>query len=113
MREGDVVLIRQQKTGKLVTPFDPKPYRVIAVKGTMVTVQRHGHVVTRNQSFFKLLKHQPELPLTPESESEEDDDGPMQADQQHPAQPGHMPQAVSRYPRRMNRQAPQRLLFDM
>ena len=61
LREGDVVRIRQKKTGKLVTTFNTKPYKILSVKGTIVTVQRHDHIVTRNQSYFKLLKHQTEV----------------------------------------------------
>jgi len=35
---GDLVLARQKKQNKLSTPFDPRPFRVIRKKGTMVTV---------------------------------------------------------------------------
>ncbi|XP_037136291.1 uncharacterized protein K02A2.6-like [Syngnathus acus] len=53
LKEGDVVLIQQRKTGKLVTPFNPNPYKVITVKGTMVTAQRHEHKLTRHRSHLQ------------------------------------------------------------
>lgn len=111
LREGDVVLIRQKKTGKLVTLYNPKPYRVISVKGTMITAQRHGHIVTRNQSFFRSLKHHTEVPLTTPrgDESEDDDDeGNIQVNPQHPNEPKDIPQPVRRYPDRPNRQPSER-----
>ena len=46
------------------TTFDPEPYQVTRVKGTMVTATRPGHYVTRNISFFKKISpqqsHQPD-----------------------------------------------------
>ena len=55
---GDTVLIRQQKKNKLSARFDPEPYQVTRVKGTMVTATRPGHYVTRNISFFKKISPQ-------------------------------------------------------
>lgn len=52
---GDKVLVRQEKHNKLTTPFDPKPYKVIEVKGTMIVAQRDDHRITRNSSHFKVL----------------------------------------------------------
>ena len=41
IKVGDQVLVKQKKT--MVKPFyDSKPYRVISVKGTMVTTARKG-----------------------------------------------------------------------
>ena len=37
------------------TRFDPEPYQVTRVKGTMVTATRPGHYVTRNIPFFKKI----------------------------------------------------------
>ena len=54
----DTVLVRQQKKKKLSTRFDPEPYQVTRVKGTMVTATRPGHYVTRNISFFKKISPQ-------------------------------------------------------
>ena len=55
---GDTVLVRQQKKNKLLTRFDPEPYQVTRVKGTMVTATRPGHYVTRNILFFKKISPQ-------------------------------------------------------
>jgi hypothetical protein len=53
IEEGNAVLVRSQKRGKLQTPFQPAPYRVLKKKGSMITAQRGAHRVTRNSSHFK------------------------------------------------------------
>jgi transposase InsO family protein len=55
---GDKVLVRQQRLNKMSTPYNPKPYTIDKVKGTMITASSGDHSITRNQSFFKLLKGQ-------------------------------------------------------
>jgi transposase InsO family protein len=50
---GDKVLVKQSKTDKLSTPFNPSPYEVVTTQGTMITAQRGEHVITRNSSFMK------------------------------------------------------------
>lgn len=50
---GDVVLVKQEKKNKFTTPFDPKPLKVIAIKGTMVTAKRVDKEISRNISHFK------------------------------------------------------------
>ena len=52
---GDFVLIRQKRRNKFSSNFDPKPYRVVKVKGTTITALRNGHYVTRNISFYKRI----------------------------------------------------------
>jgi hypothetical protein len=52
---GDTVLVKNQKKGKLIPPFNPDPYEVTAVKGSMITASRGDHSVTRNSSFFKSI----------------------------------------------------------
>ena len=42
---GDTVLVRQQKKNKLSTRFDPEPYQVTRVKGTMVTLFNKEHFI--------------------------------------------------------------------
>ena len=58
IKVGDLVLARNEKKGKLEPVYDPRPYTVTEKKGTMVTALRASpmHVLTRNTSFFKLLK---------------------------------------------------------
>ena len=50
---GDYVLVQQQKHNKFTPNFNPKPLCVTKVKGTMITAERPGFTITRNQSFFK------------------------------------------------------------
>ena len=57
---GDTVLVRQRKKNKFSSTFDPKPYRVTRVKGTMITATRPGHYITRNVSFCKEVSPQEE-----------------------------------------------------
>ena len=35
--------------------FDPHPYRVVAINGSMITAQRSNHQVTRNTRHFKVI----------------------------------------------------------
>ena len=54
IKVGDQVLVKQKKT--TVKPFyDSKPYRVISVKGTMVTAARNNKSITRNVSKFRKI----------------------------------------------------------
>ena len=55
---GDYVLVRQQKQNKLTSRFDPKPYRLTNIKGTMLSAQRPGHTITHNTQHFKFLSRQ-------------------------------------------------------
>ena len=67
---GDTVLARQRKHNKFSTRFDPLPFRVVRMKGTMVTACHNGKYITRNVSHFKVVD--PEF--QGEDEGEEDDD---------------------------------------
>ena len=40
IRNGDTVLVRQRRNNILSTPFEPIPYIVERVKGTMITASR-------------------------------------------------------------------------
>jgi hypothetical protein len=53
LQVGSLVVAQRPITNKSVTPWDPNPYRVISIKGSMVTAQRPGHIITRNSSLFK------------------------------------------------------------
>ena len=50
---GDLVLAHQRKQNKLSTPYDPRAFRVIRKRGTMITACRNGKYITRNASHFK------------------------------------------------------------
>ncbi|CAB4038802.1 Transposon Ty3-I Gag-Pol poly [Paramuricea clavata] len=72
IKVGDTVLVRQTKKNKWSTRFDPKPYCVTRVKGTMITATRPGHYITRNISFFKKVLQQ-EIQHNSEDASDEED----------------------------------------
>ena len=51
---GDVVLSKQNKIDKFSTPFNPKPYEIVDVKGTMITAKRGEKKITRNCNFNRV-----------------------------------------------------------
>ena len=56
---SNVVLVRQRKSGKLSTTFDPRPVVVTNRKGSMITARRHDvSTVTRNVSMFHMLSYE-------------------------------------------------------
>ncbi|PIK41369.1 hypothetical protein BSL78_21779 [Apostichopus japonicus] len=52
---GDTVLVTQPKVNKLTPTYDPRPFKVTAIKGTMITAKRDDKTITRNSSFFKIF----------------------------------------------------------
>jgi transposase InsO family protein len=50
---GARVLLKSEQHKKSDPKWDPNPYTVEEVRGTMVTAKRGGSLVTRNVSFFK------------------------------------------------------------
>ncbi len=58
IKPGDTVLVRQPRENKFSLPYDPVPYTVEKVKGSMITADRYGgrKSITRNSSHFKRLK---------------------------------------------------------
>ena len=53
----DQVLLKQSKADVLTPAFDPRPFSVIGVKGSMITVKRGRKIKSRNSFHCKLLKH--------------------------------------------------------
>ena len=55
---GDIVLVRQRRRNKVSTPFEPIPYIVEKVKGTMITAKRttDQRRITINSSHYKKFK---------------------------------------------------------
>ena len=56
---GDLVLVKQKKMNKLSTPYDPIPYIVEKVKGSMIVAERSlgkRKSITRNSSEFRKLE---------------------------------------------------------
>ena len=74
---GDSVLVRQRKQNKLSTRYNPCPFQVIRIKGTMVTARRKDKYITRNASHFKVINsstnHADESSDEEEEEIDEDD----------------------------------------
>ena len=56
IKKGDLVLVKQEKTNKLSTPYGPTPHIVERVKGSMITATRGNARTTRNSSFFKKIE---------------------------------------------------------
>ena len=102
VRIGDQVLLKQQKLNKLSPSFEAKPYHIIAIKGTMITVKDNysDRTLTRNISHFKPLPWSAELPRVNggrEDMSEEDDNG-EDSNKRNPA-----PKPRKQYPKRNRR----------
>ncbi|XP_061176121.1 uncharacterized protein K02A2.6-like [Saccostrea echinata] len=53
---GDNVLVKQPKTSKLSTPYEPNPLEILKTKGTMVTAGNGEKTITRNASHFKKIE---------------------------------------------------------
>lgn len=52
---GDTVMLKWMRSNKHQPLFDPHPYIITEVKGSMLTAKRENHVITRNSRFFKLI----------------------------------------------------------
>ncbi len=60
---GDTVLVRRHGyIPKHVSPYFPHPYTVTRKRGTLVTVERNSHTITRNSSYFKKYTGPPPRP---------------------------------------------------
>ena len=75
IKKGDLVLVKQEKTNKLSTPYGPTPHIVERVKGSMITATRGNAMTTRNSSFFKKIEGNPE-DIKLEDENDPDIDEP-------------------------------------
>ena len=116
---GDTVLVHIPKQNKLSPFYNPQPYQITHIKGTMVTAERQGHTITRNASFFKKFSGEVSAKIQQETETADNDDDdvtiPVQQfpgnpqPVQQPAQPPPQPPQQRRYPFRNNRGLPQRL----
>ncbi len=63
-----------------MTPFNPKPYTIVAVKGTTVTAKRQGHEITRNSSHFKSIGKYAVNDEQSDNDSTEEDAEPARQD---------------------------------
>ena len=71
IKVGDIVLARQRKHRKLLTRFNPIPFKVVRPNETMVTARHNGKYITRNVSHFKEIDT--EIQGDDDEEEEEDD----------------------------------------
>ncbi|PFX21834.1 Anamorsin [Stylophora pistillata] len=54
---GDRVLLKQNRGNTLTPAYDPRPYAVVGIKGSMITVKRGKEVKSRNSSHCEVLKY--------------------------------------------------------
>ncbi|KAJ1217445.1 hypothetical protein NDU88_005039 [Pleurodeles waltl] len=53
-QEGDmVVVMSRQPGGKFQTPFEPEPWKIISIRGAMITAARGRQRVTWNMAHFR------------------------------------------------------------
>ena len=64
---GDIVMVKQRRTNKYSTPYQPIAYEVVAKQGPTITTRNERHVVTRNLSRFKPVKVKMEPPMESDS----------------------------------------------
>lgn len=50
---GDVVLLKWKRSRKSDSLFDPHPFRITKLNGSMVALKRNGSILIRNSSFIK------------------------------------------------------------
>jgi len=69
LQVGDTVLVKQEKQNKLSSYYDPLPYKIKEIRGSLIKATRRNgqHSITRNSSFFK------KLPPMSANDNEEDD----------------------------------------
>ena len=94
LKVGQTVLLKQEKRNKFSTRYDHRPFRVVALKGTMVTAERAGVQRTRHISHFKPYNG----PLPDEShdlsdidEEEEDPQPELEQERRYPARKPRRP----------------------
>lgn len=91
---GDQVIVRRdEKPGKLETPYNPRPMHVKEKRGTMVTASRGKETITRNVSRFK------KIPMTVISDDDSSSDIECQ-DNQVPEAEMSTPQTPVASPRK-------------
>ena len=64
---GDIVIVRQHKLNKLTPPFNPDPFRIVEINGSMVTASNGKSMITRDASHFRRVAYN-------HSDDDDDDD---------------------------------------
>ena len=60
IRVGVKVLFAREQTNKAISKWDPDPFTVVYIKGSLLTAERkhpQSQTVTRNSSFFKIFRY--------------------------------------------------------
>ena len=70
---GDTVLVQQKKVNKFSSKFDPVPFKVIGIKGTMITVVRNGKYLSRNVAMLKKVNTKQMSESVVESDYDDDE----------------------------------------
>jgi len=118
---GDTLLVRQQARNKFSSYYEPNPFVITDIRGTMITAQRDdGRSTTRNISHFKRVT--PDIGDASRQVREETDDDCENDDEiwlsppavvprqpTPPAPPDDVADRDRRYPARQNRHQPARL----
>ncbi|CAB4040725.1 uncharacterized protein K02A2.6-like, partial [Paramuricea clavata] len=109
LKVGDYVLMQVPKDNKLSMPFNPKPFKVIEIKGNMVTASNTERTVTRNVSCFKCLTNYKNASEEDQNDEEDDFDDGIVENQQPTIveeQQQDLPDLQRRYCLRQNRRPP-------
>ncbi|CAB3983491.1 PREDICTED: uncharacterized protein K02A2.6-like [Paramuricea clavata] len=109
LKVGDHVLMQVPKDNKLSMPFNPKPFKVIEIKGNMVTARNTERTVTRNVSCFKCLTNYKNASEEDQNDEEDDFDDDIVENQQPTIveeQQQDLPDLQRRYCLRQNRRPP-------
>ena len=69
---GDDVLVRQRKRNKFSSYHNPQPYRIVAMKGSMITAENAKHRITRNSSHFKKIHQTPSNEVSADDYNDDD-----------------------------------------
>ena len=95
VRLGNSVLLKQKRENTLTPYYDPRPYKVIGIKGSMVTVKRGREIKSRNSMQLKRVEENKvedeEYDWTPDTltqDSEEDNPYPTHREEEDDVQ-GH------------------------
>ena len=73
---NDRVIVKQQKRNKTTPNYEPTPFRITRIKGTMITAKSEANdrKITRNITFFKKIPNTAIFPNTPASDIESEID---------------------------------------
>jgi len=110
LKIGDTVIVQKPRTNKLSSFYDPRPYTITAINGSMITAERENHTITRNSSHFKKIHYTNQSMSSNSDRKEEEEDFDELDIPPTPPRPPRPPAVPPerRYPRR-NRRPPQNL----